>query len=286
MFGFVWGGMRMKNHSAVGLGIVLLLGVSGALPAQNQTTMPAQLTADEVGAQLDARNRVQSQEVQAFEGQRIYRLHYHGLGGTRDATLTVRMSFEAPFRKRFTVVEQEGSKIMIDRVLKKLMQSEQEAIDEDNRRSSALTVENYEFAIVDYETRPGGAYYVLQVTPRHMNKFLYKGKIWVDAKEFAVVHLEVEPARNPSFWIKKTKIEHDYVKIGDFWFPAKNRTESQIRFGGRADLTIDYTDYKVTSVTARNERDTSALGRPSGCNSSSSSVNAGPCREAPLLDQK
>jgi hypothetical protein len=253
----------MKNLSAVGLGIVLLLGASGALPAQNQTTMPAQLTADEVGAQIEARNRVQARELQALEGQRIYRLHYHGLGGARDAALTVHMYFEAPAHKRFTVIEQEGSKLMIDRVLKKLMQSEQEAIDEDNRRRSALTLENYEFAIVDYETRPGGACYVLQATPRHMNKFLYKGKIWVDAKEFAVVHLEVEPARNPWFWIKKTKIEHDYLKIGDFWFPARNRTESQLRFGGWADLTIDYTDYKVTSATARNERDTSALGQES-----------------------
>src|SRR5215467_11281594 len=232
----------MRNRSVVGLGVAMCLTVCGSLSAQNDTPATTnQLSGDEIAARLEARNREQTQVLQGFEGMRVYRVQYHGLGGSKDAAMTVRMNFQAPDSKTFTVVEQEGSKLMADRVLRKLMQSEQEAMEEENRRGSALTMENYGFAVAGYESCAAGSCYVLEVTPRHASKFLYRGKIWVDAKEFAVVRIEAEPAHSPSFWIKKTTIEHDYVKVGDFWFPAKNRTESQIRLGGHASLTIDYT---------------------------------------------
>jgi hypothetical protein len=85
--------------------------------------------------------------------------------------------------------------------------------------------------------------------PKTRNKFLYRGKIWVDAKDFAVVRIEGEPGKSPSFWIKKTEIAHRYVKVNDFWLPAENRTESVIRLGGRAILSIEYKDYRITRAT-------------------------------------
>jgi len=48
--------------------------------------------------------------------------------------------------------------------------------------------------------------YVLNVVPKTGEKFLYRGKIWVDPKDFAVPRIEAEPAKNPSMWIKKTEI--------------------------------------------------------------------------------
>ena len=98
--------------------------------------------------------------------------------------------------------------------------------------------------LAGYETSADGALYVLNLTPRTKNKFLYRGKIWVDAKDFAVRQIEGEPGKNPSFWIKKTEVKHNYAKIGDFWLPAENRTQSVIRLGGVAYLSIEYKDYK------------------------------------------
>jgi len=70
--------------------------------------------------------------------------------------------------------------------------------------NSALTLENYRFQLVGYESGPFGAMYVLTVEPRKNEKYLYRGRIWVDADDFAVVRLEAEPAKNPSFWTKKS----------------------------------------------------------------------------------
>jgi hypothetical protein len=47
------------------------------------------------------------------------------------------------------------------------------------------------------------------------------------------------------FWTKKSQIHQEYGKVQGFWLPLKNESVSYIRLGGRATLTIEYTDYRV-----------------------------------------
>jgi hypothetical protein len=70
----------------------------------------------------------------------------------------------------------------------------------------------------------------------------------VDAEDFAVARLEAEPAKNPSFWTKSTEVEQVYMKVSGFWLPARNHSITAIRLGGRAELTIQYNDYEITSA--------------------------------------
>ena len=67
-----------------------------------------------------------------------------------------------------------------------------------------------------------------------------------------MVRIEAEPAKNPSFWTKETRIEQAYAKVGDFWLPISNRSSSTIRLGGHADFTIDYQDYRITAAAQLN----------------------------------
>ena len=177
-------------------------------------------------------------------------MQYRGFPSDRSAQMVVNMDYHAPNSKQFSVVSESGSKFIIDHVFNKLLEGEQEAGNEENRRQSALTTENYDFTLAAYETSADGGRYVLNLTPRTKNKFLYRGKIWVDAKDFAVRRIEGEPGKNPSFWIKKTDVKHRYVKVGDFWLPAENRTESVIRLGGVAYLFVEYKDYKSLEIKA------------------------------------
>jgi hypothetical protein len=172
-------------------------------------------------------------------------MEYRGFPNDKDAEMVVKVSFHAPNSKEFTVISQTGSKFVIDHVFKKLLEGEQEAAKVDNRHDTALTRQNYDFELAGFERNRDGGEYVLNLLPRTKNKFLYRGKVWVDAKDFAVVRIEAEPAKNPSFWIKKTGIAHRYVKVNDFWLPAENRTESFVRMGGKATLSIEYQDYKI-----------------------------------------
>jgi phosphatidylinositol alpha 1,6-mannosyltransferase len=218
--------------------------VAGPLP---EAPKPA-LTVQQIVQKLEEKNRERASALHEFQGYRVYRMQYRGFLGSHDAEMDVTIDYHSPSTKTFSIVSQSGSHFIIDHVFKKLLEGEQEAASEENRRRTALDSTNYRFTLAGYETTPQGACYVLEVAPKTNNKFLYRGKIWVDARDFAVTRIEAEPAKNPSFWIKKSEIRHRYVKVGDFWLPAENHTESWIRLGGRADLSIEYKDYKVVDA--------------------------------------
>ena len=214
-------------------------------PSSETRLQPAPLSLEQVITNLEQRNAQRAAALEQFEGKRTYRMEYRGFPGDKDAEMVVKVSFHAPNSKEFTVISQTGSKFVIDHVFKKLLEGEQDAAKGENRHDSALTRQNYDFELAAFETNRDGGQYVLNLVPRTRNKFLYRGKIWVDAKDFAVVRIEAEPGRNPSFWIKKADVVHRYVKVSDFWLPAEDHTESFVRLGGKATLSIEYQDYKI-----------------------------------------
>ena len=246
---------RVRNQVVYGL---LLLGWNVAAVCQpfflqvpdagSSSAQNAPLTAQQVARNLQERNAQRTAALKQFSGTRVYTLEYRGFSSDRQAEMVVTMAYNAPNSKVFRVVSQSGSKLIIDRVFKKLLEGEQEAANDENRQNTTLNSENYDFTSAGYENTPDGAEYVLNLLPKTKNKYLYRGKIWVDAKDFAVMRIEGEPAKNPSFWIKKTEVKHRYIKVNDFWLPAENHTESVIRLGGRAVLSIEYKDYKITSA--------------------------------------
>jgi hypothetical protein len=219
------------------------------------------LNAEQVVDNLVQKNIERAQALMSYEGTRIYRLEYHGFPGARSAEMLVDVKYKSPATKEFTVRRETGSKLLIERVFNKLLQSEKEALAEENQKRTALNSDNYVFAMAGYENTPAGAVYILQVEPRVKNKFLYRGRIWVDANEFAVIRIEGEPAKNPSFWTKDTKIEQIYAKVGDFWLPAMNRSASTIRLGGRASFSIEYKDYQITAATPLIKSNSTIAGR-------------------------
>ncbi len=210
-----------------------------------QAGVRPQLAVDEVVRQMVRRNLERADALLGFQSTRVYHLQYRGFLSSREAEMTVNVVYRAPDSKQFTVVSQTGSKIILDRVFTKMLEGEQEAMTDDNRARTALNSENYNFALAGYEADGSAPSYVLQVEPKIPSKFLYRGKVWIDAKDFAVSRIEVEPAKSPSFWTKKSDIRHVYCKVDGFWLPQQNKSVSTIRLGGQATLTIDYKDYKI-----------------------------------------
>ena len=210
---------------------------------------PLALTPEQVVKNLVQRNLERAQALTAYQGTRIYRLDYQGFPGSRSAEMTVDVRYRSPATKEFVVRSEKGSRLLIDRVFRALLQNEKEALSEENQARVALTNDNYRFTMVGTETLPTGPCYILAVEPLTKNKLLYRGRIWVDAEDFAVVRIEAAPAKNPSFWTKETKFEQVYGKVGEFWLPLTNRSNSAIRLGGHAYFTIQYQAYQVTAVT-------------------------------------
>lgn len=203
----------------------------------------AHLAAGQIVQRMMVENRQRAARLENYSAERRYHLTYTGFPHTLEASMDVQVTCGAPGTKSFRIVAESGSKLLRDRVLRKLLESEEEALKDPER--TALTTENYAFDLVATEGDAVAPIYVFEVKPKHEDKFLYRGKIWVDGADFAVKRVQAEPAKNPSFWISKTSIAHTYTKIGQFWLPHHNQTETKVRFGGVAALTIDYTGFHL-----------------------------------------
>ena len=214
-----------------------------------QITASAPLTADQVMNQVVSMNEVRAKALASYSSLRTYHLECHCVSHKK-ADMVVRAEYVAPDQKVFTIVSESGSGTVRNKVFKKLLEAEQESMREENQQRSAITPENYTFELSGYEKTDTGDFYVLDAQPRSKNKFLFRGQIWVNAKDFAITRVEGEPAVNPSWWTVRTDFKRSYQKVGDFWLPESNESETKVRIFGNAVLTIEYGDYQVTSAGA------------------------------------
>ncbi|MBV8051319.1 MAG: hypothetical protein JOZ80_09035 [Acidobacteriaceae bacterium] len=227
-----------------------LLLLSLAAIAQD-ATVSAPLTADEVIQRVVVMNELRAKALDTYSSVRSYHLECHCLSHKK-ADMVVRADYKAPDQKEFTVLSESGSGTVRNKVFKKLLEAEQESMREENQQRSAITPENYSFRLSDYQKTDSGEFYVLEAKPRTKNKFLIRGRLWVNASDFAVTRVEGEPAMNPSWWTEKTDFQRSYQKIGDFWLPGSNESTTKVRVFGTAVLTITYGEYQITAASAEN----------------------------------
>ncbi|HWW97953.1 MAG TPA: hypothetical protein VNY74_09650 [Edaphobacter sp.] len=218
--------------------------------AQNQTGP----TAEEIVARMLVRNSAQQAALEQYVSVRTYRVEYTGTGGKHLGEIVVRAEYRAPDQKQFVMISQSGSKFICEKVLRRLVDGEQEAMQKMNRMQTTLSAENYDVELVGEEEIDGARAWVLKVQPRVVNKFTYRGRVWVNAQDYAVMRVMGEPAKSPSWWISRTSFESRYVRRGEFWLPGQNVSTSHVRIGGEARLTIYYGAYEtLVGKTVRGE---------------------------------
>jgi len=117
------------------------------------TTAP--LTVRQVVSNLVRKDAERARALRHYESTRIYHLAYRGFPSDRDAEMTVVATFDSPSTKNFKIISQSGSKLIIERVFKRLLESEKEAAEPEIHTRTLLNPENYDIALVGYE--PSGA---------------------------------------------------------------------------------------------------------------------------------
>lgn len=216
--------------------------------AEQVRTQPPNLTrpsAEEIVAQMEARNLEREMRLASYQVRRIYFVINYRTG--RQAQQEVRMVYRAPDRKEFLEISASGSKFLRNRVFGPLMKSEQDVLQPQQKRRSALTHENYEFTLAGEDQLEGRRQFILMMSPRRQEKYLLEGKLWVDGEDFAVTRIEGQPVRRPSFWTRKVTYVRTYRKIGEFWLPAKDESVNEILLFGRSLFRIQHEDYTITS---------------------------------------
>lgn len=63
-----------------------------------------------------------------------------------------------------------------------------------------------------------------------------------------MVQIEGSPSNKPSFGTNNVSFLQTFEKNGDYWMVASNRSVTEAKLFGKADLVIEYSDYKFSSA--------------------------------------
>ena len=230
----------MKNHLL--LAALFLLPTSAAIAADDPGTLP---TAEQVMSRLAALDLERQSSAEGYAGMRRYVLENQNF--QKRAEMVVRVKGDPDGTKHFEVVSEDGWKAANAHVLRKMLESESETSRPELRATTRLNFTNYQFLILGTETVSGRKAYVLETKPKRKDKYLFEGRIWVDAEDYALVRAEGRPAKNPSFWTKSTHFVQLYQKSGPLWFPLSTQSITDARLFGTTDVHIEYFDYAPQS---------------------------------------
>ena len=114
-----------------------------ASPIPSSPDLP---TSQEIVQRLVEHNQQRSAQLKSDTDERHYTVTYHGFPGTLTASMVVDATYNAPVTKRFQIVSHSGSKLLFNRVLKRLLDSEKAAALEPDK--TALTPANYNFSFL------------------------------------------------------------------------------------------------------------------------------------------
>jgi hypothetical protein len=204
-------------------------------------------TADEVVATMFARDGAREAASGGYTGEREYVLENHKF--QKRAQMEVRVTCERNGTKHFEVMSEDGWKSANKRVLRQMLVTESDSSRPDTRPQNRIISDNYTFRMIETSVLDGRTAYVIEATPSREDKSLFRGRIWVDAEDFALARVEGEPAKNPSFWTRKVHFVQQYHKSGPFWFPVQTSSVTDAHLFGNTDVNIRYFDYMPVSDT-------------------------------------
>ncbi len=223
------------------IGMALVLAAAGSLAFSGDSErMP---TAAEIAARMEQMDTWRNSALRAYTVLRHYELEntrFH-----KRAQMTVEVTYTYPGNKHFRVLEASGSTWVRQNVLKRLLESEVEAYSAEYRRQTRINRANYHLELLGRGRHNGRDCFILTITPKRPEKYLVRGRIWVDAQDYAITRIEGTPAKNPSFWTHDIKVVHEYRKIGPYWLSASIYTKTEVRIFGSTVVKIDYFDYEL-----------------------------------------
>lgn len=203
-------------------------------------------TTDQIVARLMERDQVRQQTLHSYSWTSNYVLD----NKQRHAEMTVRWTRQPDGTKRYEILSETGDGGVRGHVFHRLLDGEVEASQPALQERNRLNTKNYTFQLAGSEEVKGRTAYILEIQPKAEAKFLTKGRIWVDAEEFAVIQVEGSPSRKPSFWTNSVAYVQTFDKTGDFWMASSNRSITEAKIFGKADMVIKHFDYKFPQTMA------------------------------------
>jgi hypothetical protein len=163
----------------------------------------------------------------AYTVTRDYRLFRKNIQDAQSQVIAD-VSFTPPYTKTFAIRQKWGAG-MGERIVRHILANEVEVANADN---SEISSQNYEFRFIRLESINGRLCYLLELHPRRSDAHLLVGKAWVDAQTYLLHRMEGEPAKKPSWWIRRLHFALLYGNVGGMWLPTGLEATADVRLIG------------------------------------------------------
>ena len=140
----------------------------------------------------------------------------------------------------YQVVNERGSDLVRGKVLKAMLEREEELVNSGNTDKGELTSDNYEFSEAG---RNSEGSHVVEIKPKRKDVLLVDGHaVLNDGGD--LVRVEGRLAKNPSFWTSLVNVIRHYARIDGVRVPISTETTAKVKFAGVSQLDVQY-DYET-----------------------------------------
>jgi hypothetical protein len=152
----------------------------------------------------------------------------------------------------WTVVEEGGSGYIRNKVLRKTLEGEADAIRNNDPAKAALNETNYVFALSDAAMSKGktvapsadavgDGHARLFITPKRKDMMLVDGALLLAEADGDLVQVEGRLSKTPSFWTRSVDIVRRYARIAGLRVPVATESTANVRIAGRSEFRMIYT---------------------------------------------
>lgn len=138
----------------------------------------------------------------------------------------------------------EGDGTVKNQVIARYLTAEVEA-QKNQAPSLAVTPANYKFKYKGQSELQGRTAYVFQVSPKKKQLGLFKGEVWIDTATYLRVLETGYLVKNPSIFLKRVAFVRRYEIRDGISVPLQVQSVVDTRLVGKAELTIDFSNYSV-----------------------------------------
>jgi len=200
------------------------------------------LTSGEIMAKVESETTRRHLLLKEYSGRRQYKLENPRFG--QRAAASVMMNYRQAEGERYTVLTRSGSG-SLNGVIDKVLESESDASLPPDSTLHEISSANYRVRLLGTEVAAGRSCYVMELSPRIRNRFLIRGKAWVDAESYGLVRLEGQFAASTSILIGAPSISEEFIKVQGFWLPGHLRSTTSSLLLGPTELEILFLNYQL-----------------------------------------
>lgn len=158
-------------------------------------------------------------------------------GSSRQAWLEVWTEFAPGRGLTFEVVREGGHEYVRNKVLRNLLESEQELLAQRKPLRAPLVPGNYQFD--DGGMIESGLQRVT-LTPIKKSHGIVRGTLLLDRENGALVQIEGRLQKSPSFWLRDVDVTWKYANFGGHDLPVEMISSGRVRLFGRSTFKMTY----------------------------------------------